>query len=357
MGDGTAIEWTATYHPDGSVTRGASWNPLAAFDRETDKRGWFCTRVSDACKNCYAAALNQRLGTGHDYQLRNLDQLEFRLVNLDQPLRWKRPRKIFVNSMTDLFHEAVPDNMIDRVFAAMALASIHIYLVLTKRPERMAEYLTAPGRAGAIAAETGGSDDPLDIGTNGGVRPWPFIRPDDPATRWPLPHVWLGTSVENQPTADERIPQLLRTPAAVRWLSMEPLLGPVGLDFDWLQPPNPDPCPSDGRYRLPEAGIHWVVVGGESGGRHVRPMHEEWARSLRDRCQAAGVPFFFKQWGSWVPARPNQGLPADAYVPLEPDFPDSMADGVAYAGPTPKAGGRLLDGHEWNEYPEAARAE
>jgi protein gp37 len=315
MGDKTRIEWTD-----------ASWNPLAAFDRETGRRGWFCTRVSDGCKHCYAATLNQRLGTGHDYQLRNLEKIEFRLVNLDQPLRWRRPRRIFVNSMTDLFHESVPDEMIDRVFAVMALAPHHVFQVLTKRPERMAKYCTDTSQArrdgrGTAVIEIGGVTDGLP---------------------WPLPNVWVGTSVENQRAADERIPHLLRTPAAVRFLSCEPLLGPVELARVHCGDVADQAAYVDALTGLVWSDaiggasfdcwgrVHWVIVGGESGGRHARPIHPVWVRSLRDQCQKAGVAFFFKQWGSWV---------------LGPE-------GFEYRGAAPKSGGRLLDGREWNEYPE-----
>ncbi|HLL52628.1 MAG TPA: DUF5131 family protein, partial [Myxococcaceae bacterium] len=198
MADRSSIEWTD-----------ATWNPLAAFDRATGKRGWFCTKVSDGCTHCYAETLNKRLGTGHLYRVGNLPLIEFRLVNLDQTIRWQRPRKIFVNSMTDLFHEAVPFDLIDQVFGAMALAHQHVHQVLTKRPERMAEYFAdeyrwayIEGAAQKIHHDRTGEDPSMWLAVHG-----------------PLPNVWLGTSVEDQAAADERIPHLLRTPAAVRFLS------------------------------------------------------------------------------------------------------------------------------------------
>jgi len=180
----------------------------------------------------------------------------------------------------DLFHEAVPDDWIDRVFAVMALAPKHTFQLLTKRPERARDYVHRCDHNrhhpamdyAAIMAFTGQWTTPaLDL-LNG----------------WPLPNVWLGTSVEDQPTADARIPHLLATPAAVRFVSAEPLLGPVDLRSVRLG------------HMPATARLDWVIVGGESGP-GARPMHRDWARSLRDQCAATCVPFFFKQWGEWVP--------------------------------------------------------
>lgn len=265
---------------------------------------------------------------------------------LDQPLRWRRPRRIFVNSMSDLFHEDVPDDFIDQVFAVMAIAERHVFQVLTKRPERMRDYVATPGRAGAVSAETGRGPD--------GDRSWPFVPPDDLAEWWPLPNVWLGTSVEDQETADERIPHLLNTPAAVRWLSCEPLLGPLALerlDRHWLGPAS--------QTRGMNDGIDWIVVGGESGP-GARPMHPDWARSIRDQCLDAGVPFFFKQWGAWnvadvVPFGDLGGEFRRGSVRIVK--PVGKNDGHFRRGDAlmrrvgKKAAGRELDGREWNEYP------
>lgn len=228
------------------------------------------------------------------------------------PLRWKRPRLIFVNSMSDLFHEQVPDEFIDQVFAVMAMAPQHTFQILTKRPERMRAWAEAWSEAGY--REVGVHDGVFgmhrgDRFDNGIYRPWP------------LPNVWLGTSVENQHWADRRIPELLATPAAVRFLSCEPLLGPldlgVGLRVSWqcsgcrrfYSGRHRETCPDCGRvgywtgshqFNRPDSqtgpAIGWVIVGGESGPEH-RPMDPEWARSLRDQCAATGVPFFFKQHG------------------------------------------------------------
>lgn len=283
MGDKTKIQWSD-----------ATWNPLAAFDRATGKRGWFCTRVSDGCKNCYAAILNQRLGTGHDYQLRYLEQIEFRLVNLDQPSRWKRPRRIFVNSMTDLFHEAVPSEMIVEVFVAMAMmVGRHVFQVLTKRAGRMADLLGDPDFR--LEVETGIAQR-LD-GIHRGIK-------------WPLPNVWLGTSVENQEAADDRIPHLLRTPAAVRFLSCEPLIGSVDLtrvslgecdavfhDYPHINRARFTINAVRGVESFRWPAVDWVIAGGESGP-GARPCNVEWIRSIVAQCRNFEVPVFVKQLGA-----------------------------------------------------------
>lgn len=290
MSDKTGIVWTD-----------ATWNPTTG-----------CTKVSPGCKHCYAEREWPRMvRLVPSYAGRAFTDVRCHEDRLDQPLRWKKPRKVFVNSMSDLFHPDVPDLFIDRVFAVMALAPRHTFQVLTKRPGRMRDYLGC--------AEMSIRDE---------------VKYEDIAQSmpWPLPNVWLGVSVEDQATADERIPILLQTPAAVRWISAEPLLGLVNLTLlgadrpyyiDALRrnmrstaPISLDPSPPEETGRL-----DWVVAGGESGPR-ARPMHPGWVRSLRDQCAAAGVAFLFKQWGA------------------------SM-DRVGK-----KAAGRLLDGQLHNGYPE-----
>jgi protein gp37 len=207
-------------------------------------------------------------------------------------LRWSKPRRIFVNLMGDLFHPDVPDDFIDRVFAVMALSPQHTFQVLTKRPERMRAYMNhgegfgrwgfIDGRARQIYVERNHS---------------PF--PAGKVLIGPLPNVWLGVSVEDQTAADERIPLLLKTPAAVRWISAEPLLGSVDLSR-WIHDIPPAGDSRTGHDGGKFSRLDWVVVGGESGP-SARPMHPDWARSLRDQCAAAGVPFLFKQWGEWRP--------------------------------------------------------
>lgn len=237
MSDGSAIEWTD-----------ATWNPV---------RG--CTKISPGCKHCYAETFAERFRGVPDHPFEQ--GFDLRLVDsaLELPLHWRRPRRIFVNSMSDLFHEEVPEPFIHRVFDVMRRASQHQFQVLTKRSERMAK----------IAVK-------LAIPTN----------------------VWMGVSVENGDYT-WRVRDLVRVAAAVRFLSVEPLLGPID--------------------DLPLKGIHWVIVGGESGPR-ARPMSPAWVRSIREQCARARVPFFFKQWG----------------------------------GVRKHVTGRLLDGRSWDEMPVRA---
>ena len=249
------------------------------------------------------------------------------------PMRWKKPRMIFVNSTFDLFHEDVPFEYIDWVFAVMALCPHHTFQVLTKRPERMRQYLSektvirtqrSPDCVGRIMMAKAVFD---------GVLTAP--------PQWPLPNVWLGVSIEDQATADARIPHLLATPAAVRFISAEPLLGPVNFSTSLDH-------------------LDLVIVGGESGP-GARPMNPDWARSLRDQCQAAGVAFFFKQWGAFSPGdelgeEHLDGAHFGAWVSdtqFREDLPQDMANANTIMFRVgKKAAGRMLDGREWNEMPE-----
>lgn len=290
MSEKTGIEWTD-----------ATWNPI---------RG--CSRVSEGCRNCYAESVANRFkGQGQPYEglIARTGQWNGNITVvdhlLDQPLRWRKPRRIFVNSMSDLFHETVPDDVIHAVFSVMAQATQHTFQILTKRPERMRDVLTLWDRIGITGNYFHGH---------------------------PLPNVWLGVSVEDQATADERIPLLLQTPAAVRWISAEPLIGPI--DFSGMWVPHQNPAMHENMLEA----LDWVVVGGESG-KGARPMQLDWARTLRDQCQSAGVPFFFKQWGEFGP---NWFCDGDGKYDGGPIWMDRMGK---------KAAGRLLDGREWNEYP------
>lgn len=223
-----------------------------------------CTKVSAGCKHCYAEVMARRLQAMGAPGYENGFKIQLRPEKLDDPLRRKKPTVYFVNSMSDLFHPQVPDWFIDQVFATMRAADWHIFQVLTKRPERLATYF---GRRKV---------------------------PD---------HIWLGTSVENKRHGVPRIAHLRKVRAHVRFLSVEPLLEDIG--------------------HLSLKGIHWVIVGGESG-HGARPMEPEWARNVREQCIAANVMFFFKQWGAHGP------------------------DGVRRSK---KANGRILDGREWSEMP------
>lgn len=367
MSDKSKIEWTE-----------ATWNPL---------RG--CSIVSDGCRNCYAMHVAHRFskpGQPYDGLTRQTAKGprwtgKIMLVpeKLSEPLRWRKPRRIFVNSMSDLFHEDVPFEFIAAVFAVMAAASDHQFQVLTKRPHRALQFfrflathfddpegkqITAPVRV--LSHYLSQYQEHIPVAHQ--LLPMMLDNPEFAARApWPLPNVWLGVSVEDQETANERIPLLLETPAAVRWLSCEPLLGAIGLDEtsagDALSecvdhyPPDCPACCDLGR-------IHWVVAGGESG-KDARPMHPDWVRSLRDQCQAAGVPFFFKQWGEYVPTadldiedrlRFEQAtvMPDGRVRQWQPDYPKIRAVHSRMASMRrvgKKSAGRLLDGIQHDEMP------
>ena len=244
MAENSEIEWTD-----------ATWNPATG-----------CTKVSKGCDNCYAERISERFrgSKGHPYQ-QGFD-LKLWPARLALPSTWKRPRRIFVNSMSDLFHKDIPKEFISRVFNTMERADWHVYQVLTKRSSILRNFVNSR-------------------------------YPDNPAPS----HIWLGVSVEDRSSLT-RVEHLQQTNAAVRFLSIEPLLGPIG--------------------KLHLEGIHWVIVGGESGP-GFRPMKIDWVREIRNQCIDAGVAFFFKQWG----------------------------------GIRPKAGGNLLDNCTWQEYPQTTERE
>lgn len=281
----TKIEWTD-----------AVWNPVTG-----------CTKVSAGCKNCYA----ERLAKGRLSHLPEYDKGFTNVVchqdRLYKPTQWKKPRKIFVNSMSDLFHEDVPFHFINRVFITMFGCEQHTFQILTKRPGRAIEFFK-----------------------------W-VIAKNDLRDYRPAANIWIGVSVEDQQTANERIPLLLEIPAAVRFLSCEPLLGEINFSITWRLLP-------DNQFNK----IDWVIVGGESGP-HARPMHPDWVRSIRDHCKAVDVTFFFKQWGEW---KPIDQLDEDEYWKSK----ESMEVGTGHFSNTvfrlgKKASGSLLDGKEYKEFP------
>jgi protein gp37 len=333
----------------------ASLVPIAS--KMADRVGQHCEHVSPGCEHCYAETNNHRClpgnGTGLPYDRRSRDLVEAFVDEkiLLEPLRWhagirdkgtgiRRPRRIFVENQSDLFGEWVSDGMIDRIFAVMALCPQQTFQVLTKRPQRMLEYLSAPVIDDGFGVRRTFADRITMI--VGNEFPLGLERELKPAA-WPLPNVWLGVTVENQPAADERIPLVLRTPAAVRFISAEPLLGPLSIERflyrtcrKWeSDPPDPQACDGD---KCPGRRIDQVICGGESGP-GARPMEAAWARSLRDQCAEARVPFFFKQWGEWGPNWLNDenGKVAGS------EWMDKLGK---------KAAGRLLDDREWNEFPE-----
>ena len=285
MGDKTGIAWT-----------NATWNPV---------RG--CAPVSPGCANCYAARMASRFsGPGQPYEGlasggRWTGAVRFVPEMLDLPLRWRKPRRVFVNSMSDLFHDDVADWQIARVFAVMAVSRRHTFQILTKRPGRMARLLARgfnelveetiagdallwPTSAVLEVEGFGGVYSPAQMGDEGRIE-LPACW-EGHTIPWPLPNVWLGVSAEDQARADERIQLLLQTPAAVRFVSCEPLLGPI--DFREV--------PGFNRVGL-DLGGWWVIVGGESGP-HARPCSVEWVRSIVRQCKTAGVPVFIKQLGA-----------------------------------------------------------
>lgn len=376
MADKTAIEWTDM-----------TWNPI---------RG--CSRVSQGCTHCYAERTAARFcGPGQPYEGLIHPSTggwngTIKLVPeaLQIPWRLTRGRKIFVNSMSDLFHPGVPFEFIAAVFWVMSVTTRHTYQILTKRPERMLEffdwlcdeydeYLSEERGSTAALFPRGHKhrQDAMVIGlTEAGGRHeavkalgWEAWREggkrggyDNCGPGWPLANVWLGVSVEDETSADERIPLLLQTPAAVRWISAEPLLGPIDLlqvrgpcnpmfdgytgHFDALRS---NRCAGHARgYCMPGGCGHrwpaldWVVAGGESGP-GARPMHPDWARSLRDQCAAAGVPFLFKQWGEYVSVSEVEG-PGEHF---------KFADGATVRRTGKKLAGRTLDGVLHDGYPES----
>ena len=280
MADGTKIGWTD-----------ATWNPVTG-----------CSKVSAGCKNCYAERDWPRLSAPRPkpniYTGRKFNDVRCHPERLDQPLRWMNLRRIFVNSMSDLFHPNVPLHFISRVFAAMALSPNHTFQVLTKRPYGMADYcrdVLTPGEVFRAADKLA-----CDLGLSASHPGATYLDGGAASASWPLPNVWLGVSVENQAAADERIPVLLQTPAAVRWISAEPLIGPISR---WLVPMDGAWVPSlvdsmPGRPSL-EPSLDWVVIGGESGPK-ARPMAVRWVRDIITQCRAAGVPVFVKQMGARI---------------------------------------------------------
>lgn len=269
MADKSGIQWTE-----------ATWNPVAG-----------CTRASAGCDHCYAVTMTHRLEAMGQSKYAGLTVLNGRgerhfngqvrtdEAALEVPLRWKKPRRVFVNSMSDLFHRDVPFDFIDEVFAVMALCPQHTFQILTKRPERAEEYFLHSRDTLGNKTDERVSMEAEDIG---GERHQPL--------RWPLPNVWLGTSCEDQAGADDRIPHLLRCPAAVRFLSLEPLLGPIDIGKAC------DPSAFDLEEML-GGGPDWVIVGGESGPR-ARPCNIEWIRDIVRQCKTASVPVFVKQLGA-----------------------------------------------------------
>lgn len=310
----TGITWT-------NVT----WNPVTG-----------CSKVSEGCAHCYAEREWARLSANPklpDYFGRKFSNIMCHERRLDQPIRWKRPRMIFVNSMSDLFHEDVPFEFIDKVFTVMAVTPHHTYQILTKRPKRMKEYVERR-----------------------------FLKLESIV---PLKNVWLGVTAENQETANERIPILLDTPASLRFVSVEPMVGSINLDMMIVQ--------DTGRFRgivsslmgkktlwdtknlIGEEDINkldWVICGGESGPK-ARPIDPEWIKSLRDQCRFTDTPFFFKQWGEYIDlsqvTSPDLQIKGDTYSLLSNGALTLWRCGK-------KAAGNMIDGEIIEMFPSGGLA-
>ncbi|HHW03382.1 MAG TPA: phage Gp37/Gp68 family protein [Thermoanaerobacterales bacterium] len=318
----TKIEWAEQ-----------SWNPVIG-----------CTPVSEGCDNCYARRMAYRLRGRCGYPQNEPFKVTLHEERILEPYYWHKPRRIFVCSMSDLFHPEIPDEFIYRVLLTMQQNPRHTFLLLSKRPERILRW-------------------------NNLQKPWN-------SEEWPQ-NIWVGVTAENQKRADERIPILLQIPAAVRFVSCEPLLGPVDLSpylgnlYFCNNPRHGQLCPDGIMYakdkqiiicrycKQPVEIVHlldWVICGGETGP-GARPMHPDWVRNLRDQCMDAGVPFFFKSWGDWAPCW-GGGMHLvyqdGRCMPGTHEHPDAwrekVAEPVMMLGK--KAAGRILDGRTWDDFPE-----
>lgn len=389
MGDRSRIEWTDR----------SDWNPV---------RG--CSRVTEACRFCYAENMAARFSDPgaafHGLAERTtkgprwtgkVALLEERLAI---PFKWRKPAKVFPNSMSDFFHEDLPAAAIDKIFAVMALCPHLTFQVLTKRAARMLDYCRS--RFGGecnyhISEAMMEITHPVNEDEQQAAADWTDRGK-------PLPNVWLGTSVHDQASADESVPLLLETPAAIRFVSYEPALGPVDwsnwLQIDWqcftcrrfYHGRHKSVCPGCGQEGgwtgshafngrlMPERlgfphqrgrGMDWVICGGESGP-HARPMHPDWARSVRDQCATAGVAFHFKQWGEWLPGEANYGQfdarPLNSYRRADDHsyewppgehrrenfgcHPDRFSGEWTTQRVGKKRAGRLLDGRTHDDFPQ-----
>ena len=307
MGTTTEISWTD-----------ATWNPVTG-----------CTRVSPGCDHCYIERTPPFRIEGRKFEGRGIGSstgVQLHQERLTRPMKWRKPRRVFVCSLADLFHADVPDDYIAQVFAVMAAnyewdRPTHVFQVLTKRPARMRALLSSSGFRSMVAGHVARMTDEAHADR---------VHDNVMHHHWPLPNVWVGVTAENQEWADKRVPLLLKTPAAVRFVSVEPMLGPLklcscypgGMSYGTCDGAQED-CAAHGRNAL-----DWVICGGESGP-SARPMQPQWAMGLRDQCSVACIPFHFKQWGEWVPD--------DAGV-------------MTRVGK--RKAGRELDGRTWDEYPE-----
>lgn len=285
----TNIQWTDE-----------TWNPTTG-----------CNKVSQGCKNCYAEKMHRRLMhiAPHKYTTPFLSGVQAHDDELLKPLGWKKPRRVFVNSMSDLFHDDVDFTFIIKVFVIMAACPQHTFQILTKRPENLVKYMIHRGE---------------------------FFEQ--------LPNVWFGVSVEDQATANERIPLLLQVPAAIHFLSCEPLLGSIDV-FKYT---------NFNRNTEHFTKIDWVIAGGESG-HDARPMHPDWVRSIRDQCKSSNVPFFFKQWGTWCPEDISHEiflLESNRHIFYHDRVKACEVNGTTMCNRGKSKSGNMLDGVQHMEFPK-----
>lgn len=332
----TKIEWCTE-----------TWNPITG-----------CSPISEGGEHCYAARMVKRLAGRCGYDKDEPFKVTWHEDQLAKPYFWKKPRMIFVCSMGDLFHEDVPDEWVAKVFQVMVSSPRHTFLILTKRPERMKKFIL--GKISVPNADF-------------------FIKWEGVPKSDIFKNIWLGVTAENQQRADERIPVLLETPAAKRFVSIEPMLGPVDLN-NILVPSEWQPDPSiclipwyrfdalnainDDHAIVSKNQLDWVICGGETGP-GSRPMHPDWVRDLRDQCIQAEVPFFFKSWGDWRAVIPQNGDQPYQTTPgitgvngnvaqVVKSHPEDQ-EGICMERVGKKKAGRVLDGRTWDQYPGGAQ--
>ena len=304
------------------------WNPITG-----------CSKISPGCDNCYAERMSKRFAETWGLPADDPFKVTLHPERLEQPLRWTKPSKVFVCSMADLFHDEVPFSFIEKVFREVVYNEQHTFMMLTKRPERL------------LSEQYWEDADPPNGDWSKGVELTYKLLP------WPK-NLWLGVTAENQEQADKRIPILLQIPAAQRFVSVEPMLSEVKI-LNYLGEEVKWNCHGDEISR--RNSLDWVICGGESGP-GARPMHPEWARSIREQCKAAGVPFFFKQFGEWWPIG-GDGISKPEYDDQFPKTPYcwvTLDGNVFQSGASPdalmlrtgkKSAGSILDGQEWKQFP------
>ncbi|THU34227.1 phage Gp37/Gp68 family protein [Niastella caeni] len=356
------IEWT-----------NRTWNPVVG-----------CSKVSAGCKNCYAIRMAWRLqhipnskdkyaGTVEKTaggQLNWTGKVNIIEKEFVKPFTWRKPSMVFVNSESDLFHESVPFQVIRSLFGVMSVCKEHTFQILTKRPQRMLDFFEW-----LKLMDPEWQDDPAnyayDLCVEYGIETGCGSAFETDA--WPLKNVWLGVSVEDQNTANERIPLLMQIPAEVRFLSCEPLLSTINFTLKYkIGPSNHwtenydvllgNKYSYDLGSKVIATKIDWVIAGGESG-KDARPLHPEWVRSIRNQCKTAGTPFFFKQWGEWKPYEDGDLSTFDTgtFVDKPGEWGDhpvgtfTCIHGINWGTPMSRVGkkkaGRSLDGRQWNEFP------